>query len=84
MINMTQPNFDYMTINSDSEEEDNFKDKFSVITNTNVIECNICLETFNNNFTFFKCRKCIFQTCPQCFCIFHFEYNFKICPFCKR
>ena len=86
MINMTQSNFDYININSDSsssEEENEFKDKFSCITATNMLDCNICLQTFYNNFIFFKCNRCIFQICPMCFNSFYFVYNYKTCPICR-
>ena len=63
---MTQSNFDYITINSDSdsddEEENKFKDKFSVEEASNMLDCNICLQTYYRAFIFFKCRRCIWST----------------------
>ncbi len=89
MINMTQSSFDYITINSDSsesdyeEEENEFKDKFSVVIATNNLDCNICLQTFYRYYIFFKCNKCTFQICPLCFNSFYFVYNYKTCAICK-
>ena len=80
---MTQSNFDYININSDSdtdEEDNHFKDKFSVVSDLNTVECNICLSKYN---TLFKCNKCIFQICPICFNSYYFIYNYKTCAICK-
>ena len=80
-----QPNFDYITIDSDSDtdEENHFKNKFIVVSASDMLDCNICLQTYYNNFIFFKCNKCSFQICPQCFNSFYFEYNYKVCPICR-
>ncbi len=80
MINMTQSNFDYITINSDSdtdEEDNHFKDKFSVV---NTDECNICFKQYIN---LFKCNNCTFKICPICFNSYYFVYNYKNCAICK-
>ena len=83
---MTQSNFDYINLNSDSseeEEEDEFKDKFSVVAATNILDCNICLQTFYRSFIFFKCKTYSFQLCQLCFNSFYFVYNYKSCPICR-
>ena len=84
---MTQSNFDYITINSgsdsDDEEENKFKDKFSVVVASNMLDCNICLQTFYRSFIFFKCNICVFQICPMCFNSFYFVYNYNNCPICR-
>ena len=83
MINMTQSSFDYIFTNSDSdtdEEDNHFKDKFSVVTDLNTTECNIC---FNQYINLFKCNQCTFQICPLCFNSFYFVYNYKTCAICK-
>jgi hypothetical protein len=70
IINMTQSNFDYITINSDSdsndEEENKFKDKFSVVVASNMLDCNICYKHFidhlcfsNVIYVFFKYVQCV-------------------------
>ena len=84
---MTQSNFDYININSDSsedEQENEFKDKFSVVTASDRLDCNICLQTYYRSFIFFKCKNCNFQTCPRCFNSFYFVYNYKTCPICRN
>ena len=61
---MTQSNFDYININSDSseeEEENEFKDKFSVLAATNILDCNICLQTYYRIFIFSNVKHVLFN-----------------------
>ena len=85
-MSINQPDFDYITIDpdTDTDEENEFKDKFSVVAATHILDCNICLQTYYNNFIFFKCKTCSFQLCPRCFNSFYFVYNYKTCPICKN
>ena len=42
-------------------------------------ECNICYNTYRENF---KCKRCVFKCCRKCFNRFYFESS-SICPMCK-
>ena len=42
--------------------------------------CNIC---YNNNYEFFKCKRCVFICCPKCFSNFYFVDDDTHCPMCR-
>ena len=70
---------------SDDEDDDNennithtLNDKYSLITNNDTVECNICFQNINDNYR--KCNRCIFQMCLTCYN----KYNKNHCPMCKN
>ena len=58
------------------KEDDEYK--YQYIKGEN--ECNICFEFF---LEFFKCKQCIFISCPQCFNKFYFNNEKPKCPMCR-
>ena len=43
-------------------------------------ECNICYTHYNECF---KCKRCIFISCPRCFNNFYFLDEITHCPMCR-
>ena len=43
-------------------------------------ECNICYEIKTE---FFKCKQCIFLSCPKCFNQYYFNEEKSKCPMCR-
>ena len=44
------------------------------------LECNTC---YNQYYDFFKCKRCVFRSCPKSFNNFYFLDDVTYCPMCK-
>ena len=89
-VNETRLNSNVRLLNSDSDDENDNDDdnnnnnnehplinKYKLVINNDIVECNICFEeTRVNNY---KCDKCIFQMCVCCYN----KYNNNTCPMCR-
>jgi hypothetical protein len=76
---------DHIIVDSDDEEDDNNNEiehplinKYTLINNNNIFECDICYEDNNNNY--YKCNNCIFKLCIGCFN----KYKLLNCAMCRQ
>jgi len=58
------------------------KNKYKLIQNTILYECNICFNT--NEDDYFKCNTCIFKICASCYNNYHLKYNIDKCSHCRN
>ena len=57
------------------------KNKYKLIENTSLYECNICFNDFNTNY--FKCNTCIFKLCNECYNN-HMKHKIENCTHCRN
>ena len=58
------------------------KNKYKLIENNELYDCNICFDNYKNDY--FKCKTCIFKICASCYNNYHLHYDINKCAHCRN